>query len=106
MDSHWYVGGFIGTAESRKEWLEPQLGDWVFGIGKLAKVAQRFPQTAYAGLAKSLQMEWQYLQHVLPHAGPAFAPVEDALASTFLPALLQEPALADIVNRELLALPV
>jgi hypothetical protein len=62
VDGHRYVGGFIGTPEARDAWLKPQLEAWVYGIEQLAKVAQRFPQTAYAGLAKSLQMDWQYLQ--------------------------------------------
>ena len=106
VHGHRYVGGFIGTKEARDDWLKPQLDAWVYGIEQLAKVAQRFPQTAYAGLAKSLQMEWQYLQRVLPNAGPSFAPVEVALADTFLPALLQEIAPASPAQRALQALPV
>jgi hypothetical protein len=81
VDGHRYVGGFIGTDEAREAWLEPQLDAWVYGIQQLAKVAVRFPQTAFAGLAKSLQSEWMYLQRVIPDAGPAFAPLEAALAT-------------------------
>jgi hypothetical protein len=106
VDGHRDVGGFIGTDEARAAWLEPMLNDWVHGIEKLSMVAQRFPQTAYAGLSKSLQMEWQYLQRVLPSSGPAFAQIETALAETFLPALLQEPAAPTPPFRNLLALPV
>jgi hypothetical protein len=106
VDGSRYVGSFIGTDEARDAWLQPQIEDWIFGIKQLAKVAQRFPQTAYCGLAKSLQMEWQYLQRVLPDAGPSFAPLEDALADFFLPSLLQEAASPDATFRELLALPV
>jgi hypothetical protein len=106
QDGHRYVGGFIGTDASRTQWLEPMIADWVFGIEQLASVAKRFPQAAYAGLAKSLQTEWQYLQRVLPHAGGSFRPIEAALASTFLPQLLQEPEASADTLRDLLALPV
>jgi len=46
---------------------------------------------AYAGLAKSLQSEWQYLQCVILETGAALAPIKAAIATTFLPALLTEP---------------
>ena len=64
VDGHRYVGGFVGTAESQAEWLEPQIQHWVDGIHALAKVARRYPQTAYAAMTKSFQIEWQYQQHV------------------------------------------
>jgi hypothetical protein len=105
-DGHRYVGGFIGSAAARARWLAPKILDWVYGVNQLAKVASRYPQTAYAGLAKSLQSEWQYLQRVLPDSGDAFAPVEEAIANAFLPALLQEQAGLPERLRNLLALPV
>jgi hypothetical protein len=52
-------------------------------------MARRYPQTAYAGLAKSLQQEWQYLQRVVPNCGAVFEPVKEAIRLVFLPALLQ-----------------
>ncbi|WP_460986704.1 hypothetical protein, partial [Staphylococcus aureus] len=55
---------------------------------KLAKVAQRYPQAAYAGMVNCLQAEWQYLCRVEPGVGTHLAPVEDALRNKFIPALL------------------
>jgi hypothetical protein len=106
-DGHRYVGGFIGTKAAKAEWLDQKIQNWVYGVERLARAAVRFPQTAYAGLSKSLQSEWQYLQRVLPDAGPAFAPVEQALREKFLPALMQETAggLTEKL-REYAALPV
>ena len=54
---------------------------WRQGVVKLARVAPRYPQTAYAGMAKLLQSEWQYIQCVVPGMEEAFQPIEDALAS-------------------------
>jgi len=61
-DGYRHIGGFIGTLEAKTKWLQPQIQQWIKGIKRLANVAPRFPQTAYAGMAKSLQLEWQYLQ--------------------------------------------
>ena len=52
-------------------------------------LAQQYPQTAYAGLQKSLQREWYLIQSVPPHLGEAFRSVEDYLENYFLLALIQ-----------------
>jgi hypothetical protein len=103
-DGHRYVGGFLGTDEALSQWLAPKIQQWVKGVESLAKVARRYPQTAYAGLAMSLQQEWQYLQRVIPDCGEAFEPIEEAIRMVFLPALLQ--ATAAETQRELTTLSV
>jgi hypothetical protein len=85
-----YVGGFIGSEAARAEWIEPQIQKWVRGIVLLAGVARRFPQTTYAGLVRSLQTEGTYLQRVIPGSDALFDPIEEAIASIFLPVLLGE----------------
>ena len=89
-DGERYIGTFVGSKEARAAWLAPKVKAWAEGVRRLAKVACRYPQTAYAGLAKSLQSEWQFLQRVTPDVGEAFAPVEEAIRESFLPALLGE----------------
>ena len=89
LDGHRYVGGFIGADSARDVWLAEKIQGWVFGVHELAKVAKRYPQTAYAGMAFSLQAEWQYLQRVTEGVGEHFAPIEEAIAGVFLPALFQ-----------------
>ena len=101
-----YLGGFIGLANRRAEWLRPQIEEWAEGVRRLARVARRFPQTAFAGLSKSLQAEWQYALRVLPEVQRAFGPVEDALANDFLPALFDVDPAEIRERRDLLALPV
>jgi len=101
-----HVGGFIGTLEAKAKWIQPQVQQWIKGVDRLAQVATRFPQTAYAGLAKSLQLEWQYLQRVVPGIGATLAPIEDAITQTFLPALIAEPTAAIQRLRETTTLPV
>ncbi|KAL7476290.1 hypothetical protein ACHAW6_002170 [Cyclotella cf. meneghiniana] len=61
---------------------------WVTGIVHLAAVATRFPHSAYAGLVLCLSMKWQYICQAVPDVGPSLMPVENALRTKFLPALL------------------
>ena len=91
-----YVGGFIGSKASQEEWIAPMIEAWTNGVKKLASVAKRYPQTAFAGLTKSLQSEWAYLQRVIPDAGEIMQPIEEALEEAFIPALFGEsdPAIA------------
>ena len=104
-DGHRYVGGFIGNEASRDSWLDPQIQQWAKGVKILAKISRRFPQAAYAGLAKSLQSEWQYLQRVVPNIGHKFQEVEAAITEHFLPQLLDEEEIPDAL-RNLSSLPV
>ena len=55
----------------------------------LAGVAQKHPQSAYAGLQKSLHQEWAFVQRVTPGVGDAFFPVEVELKEIFVPELFQ-----------------
>jgi hypothetical protein len=105
-DGHRYVGGFIGTGESHTKWLEPQIQRWVKGVESLAMAAKRYPQTAYAGMGKSLQMEWQYLQRVTPTDAETFQPIEAAIRDSFLPALLGEEDRPPDEKRQLYGLSV
>ena len=71
----------------------------------LAGVARKHPQSAYAGLQKSLQQEWSFVQRVTPGIGNAFGPVEEEIAKAFLPALF-EGAGDGAPGREITRLPV
>eukprot|EP00804_Cyclotella_cryptica_P015834 CCRYP_006342-RC/>CCRYP_006342-RC protein AED:0.25 eAED:0.25 QI:0/-1/0/1/-1/1/1/0/270 len=88
-----YAGGFVGSSKMQERWLQPMVQKWVSGVERLAKVAMRYPQSAYAGLVNCLQAEWQYLCRVEPGVGPHLEPVEEALRTQFIPALFggQDP---------------
>jgi hypothetical protein len=57
----------------------------------LGTVAERYPQTAYAGFTFCMQNEWQYVQQVVADTAPFFSPLEEAIRMHFLPALLGIP---------------
>ena len=62
---------------------------WTESVETLSGVARKHPQSAYAGLQKSLQQEWAFLQQVTPDIGYNLVPLEQALRETFIPALFQ-----------------
>ena len=51
-----YLGGFIGSADSKEDWLEENVAIWAEAVETLAKISVKYPQTAYAGFAFYLQI--------------------------------------------------
>jgi hypothetical protein len=69
----------------------------------LARIASRFPQTAYVCLASSLQAKWQYICRVVPGAEHYLGLIETAIREKFIPALLQVSDPVDDTFRQLLS---
>jgi len=102
-DGNRYVGGYIGAPDTRGEWLDTQVTKWSENVRQLAQIAKRYPQTAFAGLSKSLQAEWQYLPRVTPNCKDSFGPIEEAIGETFLLALFQDTEANTATLRSVLA---
>ena len=81
------MGGYIDDAAAEREWLKEKVQGWKESVSVLAGVAHKHLQSAYAGLQKSLQQEWSFVQRVTLGVGGAFGPVEEALQEIFVPAL-------------------
>ena len=82
-----YLGGFIGGRVTEDQWIKAKVEGWAEWVKTLAGVARKHPQSAYAGLQKSLQQEWAFVQWVTPGISNAFGPVEEEITKAFLPAL-------------------
>ena len=67
-----YLGGFIGSADSKEGWLNEKVADWSEAVQTLAKIAVKYPQAAYPGFSSCLQNEWQYVLHVYADTTPLF----------------------------------
>ena len=83
-----YLGGFIGSADSKEDWLNEKVADWADAVETLAKIAVQYPQTAYAGFVFCLQAEWQYVSRVVPDTAAFFQPLEVCMWKYFCPALI------------------
>ena len=61
-----YLGGFVGERETESQWVRTKLEGWAESVRTLSRVARKHLQSAYAGLQKSLQQEWAFVQRVTP----------------------------------------
>jgi len=85
--NHHYLGGFVGKSVSQTAFVQDKVHHWIADVLKLSKIAEKQPQAAFAALTKSLQCEWQFLQHVDPGCDGLFAPPDVVLTPTFVPAV-------------------
>ena len=79
----------MGEREMESQWARTKVEGWAESVRTLAGVVRKHPQSAYAGLQKSLQQEWAFLERVTPGIGNAFGPVEEEIAKAFLPAFFE-----------------
>ena len=70
-------------------------------VQALSMAAKRYPQTAYTGLTKSLQMEWQFVQRTIENIGGSFAPIEQAISKEFIPTLFDRTDFNDTDKQHL-----
>jgi hypothetical protein len=103
---HQYLGGIIGSSDDQSMWIESKVADWTNAIADLAFVALSHPQSAYAGLQKSLQMEWQFVQQVVEGIGDDFSEIEKSIDDLFLLALFSDKLEDRDARRFLRKLPV
>ena len=83
------LGRLIGDGAVEKSLLAGKVEGWSQSVGTLSGVAHKHPQSAYAGLQKSLHHDWSFVQRVTPGIGYALGPFKKALQDTFLPDLFQ-----------------
>ena len=53
---HIFVSGFVGSHAMHDRWVEPMVSDRVKRVEALARVARKYPQSAYVGFKQSLQV--------------------------------------------------
>ena len=87
VTSYRFLGGFLGDVSARSSFVQEKVNQWVLDVHNLSQMAIPQPQAAYAALTKSLQCEWIYLQRVIPDCHALFAPLENIIHSSFLPAM-------------------
>ena len=54
-----YLGAYLGPQEKLEAWVKPQGEACAHGVRVLDQISQRNPQSSYAGLGMSLQLEWK-----------------------------------------------
>ncbi|KAI2492332.1 hypothetical protein MHU86_22238 [Fragilaria crotonensis] len=101
---HRYLGGFVGSGAAEAAWVDPQVQQWI-EVSTASRRQRGGTHRPPTPVCRSHSGGWQYLQRVTPDIAPAFAPLEAAIATVFLPALLATTAEEVAKLRPLLALP-
>ena len=70
----------------------------------MGEAGKYFPQSAYAGMQRSLQQEWTFVQWVVPEIGALFDGVEDSAHGEFFSPLLGSAISNDL--RDLTTTPI
>ena len=83
-----YLSGFIGTTANELSHIQQKVSEWSTGITHLSNITCSSPQIAFTTFQQSYQRKWQYLHLVVLDCADHFAPVETAIYTIFLPALL------------------
>ena len=100
-----YMRGFVGKEAAQDQLLAKKVEEWLSLVDITAGVAGKHPQTAYAGMQKYLQQEWDFVQRVTLDISMELHPIEDTLRNVFFPALFKGP-ISQIPGRVVTGLPI
>ena len=87
INGYRFLGGFIGSKELNKQFIEDKMDAWLVCVDKLVWAAELQPQAAYAAMAKFLQFEWSFVQRIIRNCESSFALLQDKINTTFWPAV-------------------
>ena len=99
-----YLGGFVGSKESRENYVKELVKKWCEQLMMLSKIAQSEPQAAYAAFVSGFQHKLTYYLHTLPNLGPLLQPFDEVLNHYFIPAITEGHHCSQD-ERKLLSLP-
>jgi hypothetical protein len=83
-----FLGGFVGEESERRAYVAVKTKEWTGLTTRMAEIAELQPQAAYTAFRLSLSAQWSYLLRVVRDAHEEMKPLETAIATKFLPALL------------------
>ena len=98
-----YLGAALGSKEFVDSYIKEKVSSWIHQVQKLSIIAKSQPQSAYAAFVHGFQNKWVFLCRTMPNMAQQLQPLDDAITSIFIPALLGRTV--SVTDRSLLALP-
>ena len=98
------LGTPLGQPFFKKAFLERKVRSWVDEIERLATIAECHPQAAYCAVTHGLVGRWTYAVRTIREMSADIKPLENAIRSTLVPAMLSRVASTN-TEWELLTLP-
>ena len=81
------LGSAIGSRDFVKTFPAEKIDVFVNEIEDLAKIAEHYPQSAYAAFSHCIMGKWRYLMRTVEDIDSLFEPLEDSINQVFIPAL-------------------
>ncbi|CAB3982841.1 Hypothetical predicted protein, partial [Paramuricea clavata] len=81
------LGSAIGSHDFVKTFTAEKIDVFVNEIEDLAKIAEHYPQSAYAAFSHCIVGKWRYLMWTVKDIDSLFEPLEDSINQVFIPAL-------------------
>ena len=100
-----YLGGYIGTDEGKKKYVQELVDEWKSQIEKLSDIARSEPQAAYSAFTAGFKHKLTYFMRTIPDISEILRPVDEVINTKFIPAITERAAISER-DRNLLALPV
>jgi hypothetical protein len=86
-EGHEMLGSAIGSRDFVKTFTAEKIDVFVNEIEDLAKIAEHYPQSAYAAFSHCIMGKWRYLMRTVEDIDSLFEPLEDSINQVFIPAL-------------------
>jgi hypothetical protein len=103
-EGHRHLGAAIGTDDFKKKYVEEKIKKWIDDMTDLSKIAAEEPQIAFSAFTKGICHRWSFIQRTIPNIAPLFSPLEEAIANSFIPAVVGR--CLSVAERKMVALPV
>ena len=100
-----YLGGYVGTDEAVKEYVQALVNDWMDQLDTLISIAKTEPQAAYAAFTSGFKHKLTYFIRTIPNISSLLKPLDEKVNSELIPAIT-EGHHCNHRERTLLSLPV
>ena len=98
-----HLGAAVGTHSFKNYFVSNKVSSWVDSVKSLSIIAATEPHAAFSAFTHALQCQWTFLSRTMPGIAELFAPLECAIRTHFLKALLKKDV--NDIERDMLALP-
>ena len=99
-----YLGGFVGTPEGKKKYVEELCEEWISQLEQLSSIAKCEPQSAYCAFTAGFKHKLTYFIRTIPDLSEILKPLDDVINNKFIPAITERQAISDD-DRRLISLP-
>ena len=83
IERHEMLGSAIGSRQFTEQFVSKKIEQFVNEIESLAKIAERYPQSAYAAFSHCIISKWRYIMRTVENIDIFFSAVRRSHQSNF-----------------------